>query len=629
MDPRPGAALRAFLATALLATPLLAASPAEAEAATPAALPAQDPDSVVRPRPPDTLARPLERDTLAQDTVPVDTLPPPPPRLPDLANPGPVGWAGGVWAWSRDELVRLPDLSLLHLLERVPGLTPVRTHFAGQAESPAVFGAGAGAIRYVVDGFELDPLTGPTLDASRLPLLALESVRVERRPTGATVWIETLSPSDPRAESIIEAGTGDFDTNLFRGMLLLPSALGGPLGLGFERLSTDGFGSGGFNQIGGWLKWTFVRDSTGVQLLYRQSAMNRDGVGAGLEGERRDWALRARTRRWGVTGEVFAGASSLEDALGDALTLREGTAQGGVQLSATPVWPFPSEVRAAARLRSHPRLPGRELELQSWHRPLPWLGVGLDYEIGYLDDPEGSELGHTTLSARLGPLLGLTAFAQLEPRRTRAVFGPPDPSGFADSALHVVEREGFRAGLELDLAGVRAGAALIETAADSAAGLGLTFDAPTPLFPVDPATGYEAYVSLPTGWRPLRVEGWYTGFQEPPRPWPYLPEYHWRAGVAYHQLPLPSGNLEIYLMAEHEFRGGMWVPVAASTTAPAALGRVGSYRASNLELTIRVLTVRAFLRWNNMFNRREMADVPGFALPGTRVVYGVKWTFHN
>jgi hypothetical protein len=59
-----------------------------------------------------------------------------------------------------------------------------------------VFGATVGAITYEVDGFELDPLTTPTFDPIRFPLVALESVRVERRVTGARVRIRTVSPSD-------------------------------------------------------------------------------------------------------------------------------------------------------------------------------------------------------------------------------------------------------------------------------------------------------------------------------------------------------------------------------------------------------------------------------------------------
>jgi hypothetical protein len=59
------------------------------------------------------------------------------------------------------------------------------------------------------------------------------------------------------------------------------------------------------------------------------------------------------------------------------------------------------------------------------------------------------------------------------------------------------------------------------------------------------------------------------------------------------------------------------------------LAQVAAYRATNLEVSIRVLTVRAFIRWDNLLNRPFQQDVPGFNLPGQHVLYGVKWEFWN
>ncbi|MFW5947456.1 MAG: hypothetical protein ACOCUW_03090, partial [Gemmatimonadota bacterium] len=313
----------------------------------------------------------------SQDTVPADTVDslPPPPGLPGLGPGGEPGWSRGVWEWSREDLLRLPDLSVLQLLERIPGVLPVRADLVNQPEAGAVFGAAAGAIRWVVDGFVLDPLMAPTFDPSRLSLLALERVRVERRVTGATVWLETLAPDDPRVKSVIEAGTGDYGINLFRGMFLAPEVLGGPVGAGFERLSSAGFVPGSSNHTVTWLKWTWARDSSGVQLEFRQSSIDREGVGERVVGSRADWVVRARRLLGPVTAEAYVGATTVDAEVGDedATAVREGTPQGGGRLGVDLAAPVPWTAELAARFRNHPRLPAQELELRAAAAPLPWL----------------------------------------------------------------------------------------------------------------------------------------------------------------------------------------------------------------------------------------------------------------
>jgi hypothetical protein len=593
------------------------------------------------PSPVATDTVPDARSPVATDTVPdapspvaqvADTVAPepePPPALPAIPAIGPSGWDVGVWEWSRTDLLRLPDLSLLHLLERIPGVTPVRVASVGQPEGAAVFGATVGAITYEVDGFELDPLTAPTFDPSRFPLVALESVRVERRVTGARVRIRTVSPGDARPLSVIEAGTGDLRTNLFRGTFLAPRVLGGGLSFGFESLGSQTIVGGESNFTGGWLKWTWAREEGGVQVEYRQSGMDRAGTGVALSGQRRDWVVRARRHLGPVVAEGYAGASSVEDEAGDVV-LREGAPQGGIRLSTGVVAPFPVEATGALRLRSHPRLPAQEAEVSVWAAPVPWLGFGMEGAEGRR--AEGPPTGRWALRGRVGPVAGLTAFADLARDRhalVRTVPDPgtaePDPIDPDDPTSHGrldLARNGARAGLQFQYGTLRLGAAALRTSADSAVGFGLAFDPTAPRFAGGEATGVEVTVRAPTGWAPLRVEGWYVGMEVPPAGL-YLPADQWRAALVYHHLPLPTGNLELYGRAEHRYRGPMLVPADGGAAA------VAEHQSTHLEVTIRVLTVRAFVRWDNVLNRPFQKDVPGYDLPGQHVVYGVKWEFWN
>jgi len=610
----------AFFVRALVGLGLTVAASTACPGTGPASLQAQVPDTV-----PPARADTIPPETPARDTIPADTVPEAPPPDPAMLAPmehvGAAGWAHGVWEWNRQDLLRFPDLSLLHLLERIPGITPVRVASVGQPEGASVFGATAAGIRYEIDGFALDPLTVPTFDPARLPLLALASVRVERRVTGATVRLRTLSPTDPRPLSVIEAGTGDLRTNLFRGTFLGPNVLAGALAAGFESLGHQMVTGLTSNHTTGWMKWTWSRKSAGIQLEYRQTDLDREGAITAVSVARRDWVVRARHALGPVVAEAYVGGSSVEDDLGDVV-LREGSPQGGLRARAAVPGPFPVEATAALRLRGHPRLPSQEVEVGGWAEPTPWLGVGVDGIHGRW--AEGSPTSHWAVRARAGPFLGLTAFASAASARDMLLSAAADPviGGMEPGPGMDLERTGQRAGLELRHRGVQVGAAAVRVTADSVPGFGLAFDPTAPRFGGGEISGVEITARLPTGLAPVRIEGWLVSMDVPPV-WLYTPAEHWRAALVYHHLPLPSGNLEIYGRAEHVVRGGMFVPGDEGPV------HVDAYRASNIELTIRVITVRAFMRWQNVLNRPFQQDIPGFARPGQHIVYGVKWEFWN
>jgi hypothetical protein len=98
---------------------------------------------------------PVPADSVAAgDTLlAADTLPP--RDLPRIPNGPPVGWGTEVWSWDRDDFMAARDLTLLELLEEIPGVVPLRGGDYGAPEAASALTFGAGRVRVFQDGWEL------------------------------------------------------------------------------------------------------------------------------------------------------------------------------------------------------------------------------------------------------------------------------------------------------------------------------------------------------------------------------------------------------------------------------------------------------------------------------------------
>src|SRR5690606_41014721 len=123
-----------------------------------------------------------------QDTTAQDTLPPePPPPLPVMPAAIPTGFATGVWEWDRDALIAEPFLTVSDLLDRIPGVVPLRTGLYLHPEAASTWGSSAGATEAIGGAYTLWPLDDPTFDLSHRVAGRLESVRIERRGAGPRI----------------------------------------------------------------------------------------------------------------------------------------------------------------------------------------------------------------------------------------------------------------------------------------------------------------------------------------------------------------------------------------------------------------------------------------------------------
>jgi hypothetical protein len=608
------------------------------------------------PAPPDTLRVPQDTavvrippEQVAQDTLPtpeatpVDTLRPA-PNLPIFPRAPATGFAQAVWEWDRAELDRWHGMSLLTLLEEVPGLLVTRAGWYGRPAGVAAFGGGGGRLRVFVDGFELDPLEAAVFDVQHVAVVDLEAVRVERTLAETRIHLLTFRQPDQRAYSQVEAGTALFRTRILRGLFSTQVGTRNVVSVGLDITDTQGWlGLQPFAANGVLARWTHsLGQRSALQLEYRQTGIESAGAPFGFQGDRRDLIFRARTNPApGLAVDALAGRSWRRPGDADTLQVDLESIQGALRARYDfgAAW-----LGAAARMRAGDRpgfaIPTLDIAAEAGLRPLPWLLASGEVRNTRTDGIGGTELQG---GVRVGPFGGLSLFANAASggrgigvfRDTVFAVTEPDPTTgqpvqrqdtvFLFPAVES-QLTAFRAGAEWNGWGVRLGAAYVSHDLDRMAPFGLAFDRTAPVAPGGLASGFEGYVSVPLLYRPLRFEGSFTRWNEIAGR-PYLPLDQLRGGLVFNER-FYGGNLEPTLRVEAVHRGSAFVP----TPDRATFGAVSApYTLFNIFLQIRVLDVRAFLIWDNLLNEAAAADLvgPGRFLGGQRAIYGVRWHFFD
>ncbi len=555
--------------------------------------------------------------------APGDSLPPalPPPPLVALPAPADTGFSAGAWAWARADLMRSGATTLTDLLSRVPGITGLRNGYYGAPETVSAWGSGGRRMEVVLDGFALDPLGRAATDLARFPLANLESVRVERGLNGVRIELHTLQPLAAQPYSVVEAQAGEpLGLTVFRGVYLAPHFLVGPFSAGVERTASDGLDRAEpANVFSAWVKWSLVNERRGVQVEYLRSATERGGESPfGSNLDRSDLVIRGRTSLPGdhAVLEAFAGQSVAEDSLaGDAGRPRVRSRQMGARLG---VETGPVVASGEVRYRTQVRLPRLEGALHVAASPL--AGARLSGEAVWDQWRDAGAASAFTGRAELGPFLGLTPFAEVSAgKRGVAIFGTAP-----ERVTPLLSGHGARVGASFAWKGTRIAGAALDLHTDSVYTFGVPFDSVARSFPGGDTRGWELSGHIPILWRDFFLEGGYVHWMSGDR-WLYLPEEEGRVSLVLHTLPLGSGNLEILGRLEADRRGVMSVPSTGGQEVVSLPART----VLNAYLQIRIVTVRAFVRFDNMSAVRSLADLPGRTLPAARVVYGVKWELWN
>ncbi len=634
LAPRSPSRVGAFLRSLTVALSLFPLAPLSGQ---------EPPDSLVPP-PDSTVVDSLALGALP-DSVSADTIF---YNLPRFEGEVPDGWGTGVWSWDHRGIMVSGANTLAELVAEIPGLIVLAAGDYGTPLAISAFGSGGGGVRVFRDGFELPPLEGGVVDLARIGLAGIRRVRLERGMGQLRLELWSLEHDDGRPYSLVEAGTGDLGTNIFRGTFADPTALGGSVGLGLERVDTRGpRGQEKGNRTGSWLRYQLHRgDDAGLAFDFRTMGTESELSDFASPITRTDWALRGRVRlAEGVVGEAYTGKSSHKvDDVREAYELEGGSrSQRGLRLglSRSGLW-----ARGEYRRFGGDDLPASRIDLTGGASRPGVGGVSADLARGSWADKSTSS---TRVRAWTEPLLGVVSlFGSWESgtygSRTMPlldVVPPPDSTADEGADLPeaeedvtpgplfgITDRRATRLGAALSWRGVSLSGAVLEVESDSLIPLGIEPDRGSPFLAGTQRAGWEVWGRIPTFWKSLRLEG---SLQQWDEPGPYLPEQIYRGALVFHRTYLETENFELWWKIGVRGNSPMSVHILGEEDEEGlrSLEIVPFYQNWYGRIQIRIVTVQIFIGWDNFIRRPNLQSFPGRVLPITRTWYGLRWTMWN
>ena len=531
--------------------------------------------------------------------------------------------------WDRAALFATGALTLLDLLERIPGLTAYR---AGWLSVPMV-GAYLGdmaRIRVFYDGLELDPLDprmNGGVELGSIQLWTAEEVRVERGADEIRVHVRSWRAERTTPSTRADVGTGDQETNLYRGYFGRRFQRGEALQLSAQQMSTSPARLGESSNLAavhgriGWAnKWwrmdaAFLRTTPdrGVIVAFPSADLEPDSVLSVKATETNGYVRVAygdpETGPWaqlvaGVHEYRYRGVPDpnpdpdLEEPPDPDTTLTQGqyiVAGGltwrGIRLSATNRFrtlggeqtyspmaraSFSSGLLTASVLAEKRGTEDPRVEGMLRFAPLRYVVVGGAIASG-LGGSDGSGLSQGTARAEAAIRVGELWFGGGVIRRDARDLLPPTIYSRRYAAVSESEATAAFATIRGRIWG--------PFYADL---IGIQWQDDNGLLRPRYQTRSEVYVSTT------------------------LPKR------------FPSGNFGLLASIRHEYRSHTSFP----TSTPAQSDRAGGYRLWSGLIEIRILEAVLTYQYRNLLVE-DFVTLPGYQMPRQTQFYGVRWNFWN
>jgi hypothetical protein len=549
-----------------------------------------------------------------------DTIKPPIGRFADPA----LYEIGPQYEWNRAQLFATGALTVVDLLDRIPGVTTFRSGWLATPQT-ATYDADFQRVRVFYDGVEIDNLdsrTGGVLDLSTVQLWSLEHLSVERSAGEVRIYMRSWRAENTDPYTRVDIATGNEDTNLYRGFYGKRYDNGGVLQFGGQQLGVRSprfAGSGDalslMGRVGiakkGWSLDAFVLRHHATRDIER-AVVGRPPV-LSLDATTTDAYIRAavggvESGPWAqvtVASLAFKGTTGLDrnvsaTALADTLERRQSETQYNLSAGYTL---GPARFEVGDRLRA---LGGTKYNVVSGRLDLVTpIGV----VNGFVEHDGFRKTTNADAGIRAQPL----PFIALSGSVARSI--PVTSGGSAQPTT-----TSARAEVGLKLFGPWVSGGFITS--DRGPGLApVVYD--TLLLPTEAGrvSGRTASIRGPIRGG-FGIDAWVTKWDTAGR---YQPLYQSRAEINYSNnfaKRFPRGDFEIRVAGIFEYRG--------HTTFPLDAGDVQTDIAKTLSGLLEIRIMRAVLSYQqrNILGYPYQV-VPGFDMPRVLAIYGVRWDFWN
>ncbi|HMG69509.1 MAG TPA: Plug domain-containing protein, partial [Gemmatimonadaceae bacterium] len=149
------------------------------------------------------------------DSIKADSIKAPIGRFSDPA----LYEIGPQYEWNRAQLFAAGALTVVDILDRIPGVTTFRSGWLATPQT-ATYNADFQRVRVFYDGIEIDNLdsrnSGP-LDLSTVQLWSLEHLSIERSAGELRIYMRSWRVDNTDPYTRVDIASGNEDTNLYRG----------------------------------------------------------------------------------------------------------------------------------------------------------------------------------------------------------------------------------------------------------------------------------------------------------------------------------------------------------------------------------------------------------------------------
>jgi hypothetical protein len=550
----------------------------------------------------------------------VDSIKPPIGRFADPA----LYEIGPQYEWNRAQLFATGALTVIDLLDRIPGVTTFRSGWLATPQT-ATYSADFQRVRVFYDGIEIDDLdsrTGGVLDLSTVQLWSLEHLSIERSASELRIYMRTWRVDNTDPYTRVDIATGNEDTNLYRGFYGRRFDNGGVLqfagqqyGVASPRFSGSGDALSLMTRVGiakkGWSLDGFVLRHRATRDIER-AAVGRPPV-LSLDATNTDAYIRAGVGRVGsgpwaqvtIASIAFKGTTGPDrnvsaTAFVDTLERRVSETQYNVSAGYTA---------GPARLEVEDRL--RALSGKTYNGASGRLDIVTPVGVvnGFVEHDGFRKTTNADAGIRAQPLPFIALSGSIA-RSAPIVSGPSIQSSTTSA----------RGEVGLKLFGPWIAAGLIT--ANRTPGLApIVYD--TLLLPTEAGriSGRTASIRGPIRGG-FGIDAWVTKWDPNG---PYRPQYQSRSELNYSNnfaTRFPRGDFDLRVAGIFEFRG--------HTNFPLSAGDVETSVAKTLSGLLEIRIMRAVLSYQqrNILGYPYQV-VPGFDMPRVLAIYGVRWDFWN